>query len=151
MFDCKSIMVPTDFSDYADLALEDALGLAERCNGVIHLIHVIREVPKAFKPNEFYEEQKPVAMKALEAKIAKFDIPVGVTVEPVVRTGRVATTLLRYQKKIRANIVVVTTQGQTAFEDFLMGSTARRLMRHSTCSVLVVRKPKYRKKWDYSG
>jgi nucleotide-binding universal stress UspA family protein len=139
-------MVPTDFSDYADLALEDALGLAQRCNGVIHLVHVIREVPKAFKPNEFYEAQKPVAVKALEEQIAKFDVPVGVIIEPVVRTGRVATTLLKYQRKIRANIVVVTTQGQTAFEDFLVGSTARRLIRHSTCSVLVVRKPKYKKK-----
>jgi nucleotide-binding universal stress UspA family protein len=69
----------------------------------------------------------------------------------VVLTGHVATTLLNYQKKIQANIVVVTTQGQTAFEDFLMGSTARRLMRHSSCSVLVVRKPKYRKKRTASG
>jgi nucleotide-binding universal stress UspA family protein len=144
-------MVPTDFSDYADVALGDALGLAETCSGVIHLTHVIREVPKAFKPNEFYEEQKPLAMKALEEQIAKFDKPAAVKIEPVVLTGHVSTTLLNYQKKIRANIVVVTTQGQTAFEDFLMGSTARRLMRHSSCSVLVVRKPKYRKKWTASG
>lgn len=145
MFSCKSIMVPTDFSDYADVALEDALGLAETCSGVIHLAHVIREVPKAFKPNKFYEEQKPLAMEAIQAQIAKFQVADNVKVEPMVLTGHVSTTLLKYQKKIRANVVVIATQGQTAFEDFLMGSTARRIMRHATCSVLLVRKPKYGK------
>lgn len=145
MFSCKTILVPTDFSDYADVALEDAIGLAQSCAGVIHLTHVIREVPKAFKPNKFYEEQKPLAKQAMDAQIAKFKDADLVKIEPSILTGHVATTLLKHQKKIKATVVVIATQGQTAFEDFLMGSTARRIMRHATCSVLMVRKPKYAK------
>lgn len=145
MFSCKTILVPTDFSDYADVALKDALGMAETCSGVVHLVHVVREGNKAFKPNNYYTEQKVLAEAAMKEQIARFEGSLNVSIEPMVLTGHVATTLLKYQKKIKASIVVIATQGQTAFEDYLMGSTARRIMRHATCSVLLVRKPKYPK------
>ena len=44
-----------------------------------------------------------------------------------------------------AALMAFATQGETAFEEFVFGSTSRRIIRYAACSVLVVRKPKYKK------
>ena len=49
MFNVDNIIVPTDFSDYSDLAFQKALDLAEACNAKIYLVHVVADSPDIFK------------------------------------------------------------------------------------------------------
>ena len=44
---------------------------------------------------------------------------------------------------INADMLVISTHGQTAIEEFLWGNTASKIIRYAKCSVLVVKKPKY--------
>ncbi|MGD8446882.1 MAG: universal stress protein, partial [Desulfobacterales bacterium] len=66
MFNVDNIIVPTDFSDYSDLAFKRALDLAEACDAKIHLIHVVADAPDIFKLDRFNVEGQKKIMKDLE-------------------------------------------------------------------------------------
>ena len=151
MFNVDNIIVPTDFSDYSDLALQRALDLAEACNAKIYLTHVVAEAPDIFALDRFDKEGQKKIMKdlekqsneAFEKQLGKFPQAQKVDVETKVLRGIPSKEILSLQKKLKADMLVVATHGQTAFEEFLWGNTASKLIRYSGCSVLVVRKPKY--------
>ena len=153
MFNFDRILVPTDFSEYADEALKRALDLAEACDATIHLAHVIPEAPDIFKLSQYFvQEQKKIREemaaevdKFFDEQIAKFENNTKVKIKRVVLNGHISTEILKYEKKIKADMLVIATQGETAFEEFIFGSTSRRIIRYAVSSVLVVRKPKYKK------
>jgi nucleotide-binding universal stress UspA family protein len=153
MFNVNNIIVPTDFSDYSDLAFEKALDLAEACNAKIYLIHVVADAPDIFKLDRFNVEGQRKIMKDLEKQckesfeeqVAKFPQAQKVDIETAVLRGIPSREIIDIQKKFNADMVVIGTHGQTAFEDFLFGNTASKIIRYSKCSVLVVRKPYYAK------
>ena len=151
MFNVDNIIVPTDFSDYSDFAFERALDLAEACNAKIYLTHVVADAPDIFALDRFNKEGQAKILKDLqknskesfEKQIAKFPQAQKVELETQVLRGIPSKEILGLQKKIKADMMVVATHGQTALEEFLWGNTASKLIRYSKCSVLVVRKPKY--------
>ena len=153
MFNVDNIIVPTDFSDYSDLAFQKALDLAEACNAKIHLIHVVEDSPDIFKLDRFNVEGQKKIMKELEKQckdsfseqMNKFPQAQKVDIETVVLRGIPSREIIDIQKKLNADMLVIGTHGQSAFEDFLFGNTASKIIRYSKCSVLVVRKPKYAK------
>ena len=151
MFNVDNIIVPTDFSDFSDLALKRALDLAEACNAKIYLTHVVADAPDIFALDRFDKEGQKKIMKELEDRskesfenqMGKFPQPLKVDIETKVLRGIPSKEILSLQKKIKADMVVIATHGQTAFEEFLWGNTASKIIRYSNCLVLVVRKPKY--------
>ena len=151
MFNVDKIVVPTDFSDYSDLALKRALDLAEACNAKIYLIHVVADAPDIFKLDRFNTEGQKKIMKELEKQskeffekqLGKFPQMKNVDIETKVLRGIPSKEILDMQKKINADMLVISTHGQTAIEEFLWGNTASKIIRYSKCSVLVVKKPKY--------
>ena len=151
MCNVDNIIVPTDFSEYSDLALQRALDLAEACNSKIYLVHVVADSPDIFKLDRFNTEGQKKIMKDLEKnckesfeeQMDKYPQAKKVDVETAVLRGIPSREIIDMQKKISADMLVIGTHGQTAFEDFLFGNTASKIIRYSKCSVLVVRKPKY--------
>jgi nucleotide-binding universal stress UspA family protein len=153
MFNIDNIIVPTDFSDYSDVAFKRALDLAEACNAKIYLVHVVADSPDIFKLDRFNVEGQKKIMKDLEKnckdsfseQMDKLPQAKKVEIETTVLRGIPSREIIDIQKKISADMLVIGTHGQTAFEDFLFGNTASKIIRYSKCSVLVVRKPKYAK------
>ena len=151
MFNVDHIIVPTDFSDYSDLAFQRALDLAEACDAKIYLTHVVADAPDIFALDRFDKEGQKKIMKDLEKQskaffdkqLGKFPQAQNVDLETKVLRGIPSKEILNLQKKMKADMLVVATHGQTAFEEFLWGNTASKIIRYSKCSVLVVRKPKY--------
>ena len=151
MFNIDKIIVPTDFSDYSDFSFQKALDLAEACNAKIYLVHVVADPPDIFKLDRFNIEGQKKIMKDLEKQckgsfleqIGKFPQTQKVDIETKVLRGIPSKEIINFQEKINADMLVVATLGQTAIEEFLWGNTASKIIRHSTCSVLVLRKPKY--------
>lgn len=153
MFNFDRILVPTDFSEYSDESLKRALDLAEACDATIYLAYVIPEAPDLFKLSQYYVKEKNKIRREMDKEVAnffteqvaKFENAGKVKIETVVLNGHISNSVLKYQKKIKADMLVIATQGETAFEEFVFGSTSRRIIRYATCSVLVVRKPKYKR------
>ena len=63
----------------------------------------------------------------------------GVRADPILATGNPAAEIIRVAEERGTQLIVVGGRGQHAFERFLLGSIAERLVRHAPCDVLVVR------------
>ncbi len=152
MFNLDKIIVPTDFSDFSDLALKKALDLAEACEAKIYLTYVVPEAPDVFKLSKYIQEgQKKLQIEMEKQCKEKFTDQTNrfpnakkVEIETKVFTGKPYKEILDFQKKIKADMIVTGTHGTaTPFDGILFGSTAHKIIRHATCSVLIIRKPKY--------
>lgn len=156
MLNIEKILVPTDFSSYSDLALKKAVDLADACsvpNATIYLVYVWPEAPDVFKLSKYIAEgQKKIqaelekqSQRYFDEQIAKVAAPENVKIETTVLQGSPYKEVIDFQKSLEADIVVIGTHGDTPFEGFFFGSTSSKIIRHATCSVLIVRKPKYAK------
>jgi nucleotide-binding universal stress UspA family protein len=145
-----NIIVPTDFSSQANLALHFATQIARRSNGVVHLLHVI-EAPVAHSFNtmgevvsdEYYNNQfikkRIDSAKAMLAKVDKDPHfrKNKLTAEVVV--GNPYTHIARLIASKKADLVVMGTKGVDGIDEILVGSNAEKVVRHSPCPVITVK------------
>ena len=142
------ILVPTDFSEPSDAALNYARALANKFGASVHLLHVIElGYPTAAFGHETYLADSPGAHDALvKEAYAKFAPRVfpsdrarhGMTTE--VLTGNSAATIVECAADQNIDLIVMGTHGRTGFEHLLMGSVAEHVVRTAPCPVLTVRR-----------
>jgi nucleotide-binding universal stress UspA family protein len=138
----KTILVPVDILDVdtARPALARATALAQLSGGTLRLVHVRSLVPLTymeFVPPAFDEEQQRDAERRLAELAATVDLPAE-RVSTVVRLGSVYGEVLDEAEKTGADLVVVGSH-RPSMATYLLGSNASTIVRHATCSVLVVR------------
>jgi len=145
MFTVSSILVPTDFSENAQKALDLAKEIARGTNATLHLIHVVEPV---VYPADWSYAQVGFAdlERELEANTQKelhgmADLlqKEGYKVETAVLRGRASEEICAYAKDHNASIVAIGTHGRGGLEHFLFGSTTERVLRKAPCPVLSVR------------
>jgi nucleotide-binding universal stress UspA family protein len=151
----RRILVPTDFSDTADAALDYALLLAARYGASLQLLHVIDDpfVTEGLAA-EAYMTEAPVLRSALlrdaQNRLAHRVAPMrrggeiegspGIArVDAEVLFGRGAHTIAEYAGHHGADLIVMGTHGRTGVAHLLLGSVAERLVRQGPCPVLTVR------------
>ncbi len=134
----KQILVPVEIShkERSGPMIEAAQSLAED-GANITLFNVVEDVPSYVMvqmPESTIEEAKAAARMELKAIAAATGIEANVEV----RRGRAHTVILAYANEVGADLIVVASH-QPELQDYLLGSTAARVVRHATCSVLVTR------------
>jgi len=147
MFTPKSILVPTDFSEFSDRAVQQAVDIAEQNNAKIFLLHVIDKlqqcaidycIPLETMMKVQSDSEKEAAKKMQEEadKILKakkidvvFDVKSGVPYEEI----------LKEQQERKADLIVIASRGRTGILKTLVGSVAERVVREAKCPVLLVR------------
>ena len=136
----KTIVVPVALSE-VDKA-QPMLYAARQLGGDdarIILMSVVEDIPTyvaAELPGGFLDRARQNAQSAL-SKIADED---GVQAEIVVRSGQASAGILGTAKEKNADAIIIASH-QPGFSDYLLGSTAHRVVRHAKCSVLVLRSP----------
>ena len=147
----SSILVPTDFSDTADAALDYAFVIAERFGAAVHLLHVIDDPFMAGGvTGEAYIAEAPGIRSAMlstaQSRLGHRVRPphAGVAVDGEVLFGNGAKTITEYAETRGVNLIVMGTHGRTGVEHLLLGSVAERLVRSAPCPVLTVRHPQAR-------
>jgi len=138
----KTLLVPIDIGDVetAGPALDRAVALADGSNGTIRLIHVRSLVPVAymeFVPATFDLEQQRDAESRLADLAASVAFPAE-RISTVVRLGSVYNEVLQEAESTGSDLIVVGSHRPT-MATYLLGSNASAIVRHATCSVLVVR------------
>lgn len=138
----KTILVPVDILDVdtARPALARATALAEVSGGTVRLVHVRSLVPLTymeFVPSTFDEEQQRDAEDSLAKLAATVELPAE-RVSSVVRLGSVYAEVLEEAERTGADLVVIGSH-RPSMATYLLGSNASTIVRHATCSVLVVR------------
>ena len=138
----RTLLVPVDLGDVetARPALDRAVALAQTANGTIRLIHVRSLVPVAymeFAPATFDLDQQRDAEERLADLAASLPLPAE-RVSAVVRLGSVYNETLQEAETTGADLIVIGSHRPT-MATYLLGSNASTIVRHATCSVLVVR------------
>lgn len=141
----KSILVPVDIADSAVAlpAIEAARGFLQGSDARLRLVTVLSLIPSTFMdyvPPDFDALQRQRAEDALRDIATKTGVPPQ-QVSTVVRMGGVYPEVLAEADDWKADLVIIGSH-RPAMSTYLLGSNAATIVRHATCSVLVVRGPK---------
>ena len=139
----KTILVPTDFSDVSENAMNYAAELAQFTKAKLILFHIysvpmpVAEVPVVTIPMEEVEHESMIQLKAID-KTLKANYP-GIETEVITRAGFVAEEiyLLQEDRKIDLLVMGVTGAGKAPG---ILGSNTTSNMKRAKCPVLVVPK-----------
>jgi nucleotide-binding universal stress UspA family protein len=145
MFPIQHILVPTDFSEPAEEALEYARGLAREFGSHLHLLHVVpephvypwgTEMPTVAMTGLLTETEQ-AARDQLNALAKKTRLPADqVTVQA--KIGSPVADIIEYIGRHHIDLVVMGTHGRGRLEHLLLGSVAERIVRRSPTAVLTV-------------
>jgi nucleotide-binding universal stress UspA family protein len=140
----RRILVPLDGSDRAAQAIPVAARIARASDGSIFLARAatIPSVYGTFSENSYMAEIIESEMRNASdylAVMAHSPTLSGITVETSVLYGAAAPTLLAMATHYGADLIVMTSQGQTGVKRWLLGSVAHKMARQSPVPVLVLR------------
>ncbi len=134
----QTILVPVALSDIdkATPMLDAARQLGGE-NARVVLMSVVENVPTYVAtelPGGFMDKAKQNA----HASLAKIAQDAGLQVEIVVRSGQPSAGIIGTAKEKNADVIIIASH-QPGLSDYLLGSTAHRVVRHAKCAVLVLR------------
>ena len=142
----KTFLVPTDFSDCARQAAQEALVLAESFHGRIIFLHVVDVYPlyTVGYADEFGVSVPlpPPSPDVIEREWQGFlsHLPIEkVKWENYTEEGESATAILQKAEEKQADLIVMGTHGRTGLEYMLLGSVAEKVVRRAHCPVLTIR------------
>ncbi|SHI88832.1 Nucleotide-binding universal stress protein, UspA family [Mesonia phycicola] len=141
----KKILVPTDFSEQANNALEVASQLARKYNSEIYLLHLLELPSQLIDPTTNSGNQIPETIYFMKMAHKKFeeiknkdflkDIPVYETVifqdtlEGIREVG----------EKNNCDLIVMGSHGADGFKEVFIGSNTEKVVRNSDIPVLVIK------------
>ncbi len=148
----KKILVPTDFSKPAQIAIDVAADIAKKANAELILLHVIEEATgSSFNITGEVTtsggwEDKLFTMKLIErskkqmAKLLEEVKGTGVKVKQELRLGTPFHGMRDIISEQKVDLVVMGTAGHSKLEEMIIGSNTEKVVRHSKCPVLTVHK-----------
>jgi nucleotide-binding universal stress UspA family protein len=145
----QHILVPTDFSQTAQRALDYALDLAAKVGARVTIVHVC-EVPAygyaegLLMTAQFAEQIESASRTAIDA-LAQRSQRAGVQLETVLRQGEPWFEIDALAKQSAADLIVMGTRGRRGIARALLGSVAEKVVRTAPCPVLTVHGPEAHK------
>ena len=141
----KKILIPTDFSKYADEAIQVGAQIAKNNDSEIILIHML-ELPTHMNDAVSGETSIPEIMlfkrKAEETLKSIKNRPylAGIKVTEVVRLDGAYKGINNYIKQnTDIDLIVMGSQGATGINEILVGSNTEKVVRQSEIPVLVIK------------
>lgn len=151
MIPLETIVVPTDFSSYANHAFRYASALARQFGAKLQFVNVIDTRPLEVYwgiyggqagTDKLKGELKAAAEKKLAALSRKAD-NAGVASASTIRTGDPATEILAVANEVNANLIVIASHGHSGLEHMILGSTCEHVVRDADMPVLAVKYPEH--------
>jgi len=153
----KKILYATDLSESAGHAFGYAADLAQRYDALMTVVYVMENISYYVESqvkdtlgqkqwDKIKSERLDYVTQRIKSRIKEFCSEVGSPrrlVEDIrVAKGNPPEEILKASKDINADMIVMGSYGHNILEDVLIGSTARKVVKHSAIPVLVVRLPK---------
>ncbi len=139
----KEILLPIDLGDVESSrkAVSTAIELSRTEGARLQLLCVVpgfgMSIVSQFFPEGFEEKSLAEAANQLDDFIAK-NIPSEIASRAVVANGTVYEEILKTARETKCDLIVMASH-RPELKDYLLGPNAARVVRHATCSVLVVR------------
>ena len=138
-----SILVATDFSPCSRTAVQLAAALAQRRSVPLLLVHAVEPPPIGFAEMPLgataWERDRLMAANISMTRDADEVRHRGVAVESRILLGVAADVILEAARDRGVDFIVVGTHGRKGAAHVFLGSVAERVLRASTCPVLVTR------------
>jgi universal stress protein A len=150
MLSIKTVLVPTDFSDASESALNYGKAMAEAFGASLHVLHVMEDLLAHAWAAEVYVASMPNLRDEIERE-SRQRLGTMLTPEDVKRlraeialvAGNPFIEIIRYAKANNIDLIVMGTHGRGPIAHMLLGSVAERVVRKSPCPVLTVREAQH--------
>ncbi len=140
----QHILVPTDFSEYADYALDYAIELATTLEARLTVLYVLHfsslalgEAPPAVL-DETFKAMETNAQERTQQALARVQ-EAGIPGESAIAEGIPVQVIIETAESRGIDPIVMGTHGRTGLTHALMGSVAEKVVRLAPCPVLVTR------------
>ena len=139
----KKIIVPVDFSEHSEFALETAAMIARKNNSEILALHML-EMSEAILTRTGTDMQMETMffLQLAEKKFDDFlkkDYLKGLKVTPIVKHFRVFSEVNEVAEEYGADLVVMGSHGASGIKEFFIGSNTEKVVRHSNIPVLIIK------------
>ena len=137
----RHILCPVDLSDGSRRALEHAAALARPGQSRLTVLHVYSTLSAADVAPMLDDVSVRIDPDCLTRELEAFVLPVAAGLSLGLRLRRaddVRRAIVEEADTVGADLLVIGSHGRSGFERLLLGSTAERVVRRSTCPVLVV-------------
>jgi nucleotide-binding universal stress UspA family protein len=139
----SNIVIPTDFSDAANQAMQYALLLAKKLNASVHILHVNQvAMVDATMPAETYqmfikeiEDHTHEQLLKVEEQFLK---NAGVSYKTYSNYGFVADEICDFAVKQEADLIILGTTGASAAAEIFFGSNAASVVSKTKVPVMVI-------------
>lgn len=138
----RHILVPTDFSEPAQAALQYARSLAAEFGSDLHLLHIVPEpyiYPWGTEVSTMPLVDLLTQSETQAAERLKTIAPSDVKTKTATAIGTPVDRILQYIADEGIDLVVLGTHGRGAVGHLLLGSVAERVVRRSPVPVLTVK------------
>lgn len=145
MFQVRKILVPVDFSEHSEHALDYAVWLGAKLGASVAVAHVLGvqiyaappmlPMPVALPVAEFRKHAEDALQRLVDR--AK---PSGLAVESALLEGTPHREINAFAKQCGADMIVMGTHGRSGIERTLLGSVAERIVRTADVPVVTVHK-----------
>jgi len=138
----KTILLPIDHAQESswNKALPVAVTLCEAYGAALHLVNVIPDfshgMVRQYFPEDYEEKINEGAQDNMKAFIAEH--LAGQDVTSHITHGPIYQRIIETSEKIGADLIVMGSH-RPELADYLIGPNAARVVRHTACSVMVVR------------
>ena len=139
----KQILVPTDFSENAQHAVDYAIDLAKHCSAKLHLLHT-PVIPTYLLMDLSYSPGPEAvtrilndAQDALDSQ-AKGIAAAGIEHFTAIREGTVHEVIRDYAKEHDVDLVIVGTHGRTGVTKLMYGSVTERVIKTVHTPIIIV-------------
>jgi|SRR5579872_396886 len=138
----RRILVCVDHSQFATIALRQAVSLAKTFDGAVTLLYVLQppHEPDSHLPTDalawnFASQEAATRLDALERETAKE----GVVVESRLEQGNPAERIASLTEELGADLVVLGSHGENGLPAWNLGSTVEHVLAVARCSILIAR------------
>ncbi len=138
------ILVPVDFSEYAESAMKAAADIARKKNSQLYILHVIEVGEPIMGTGSIVVDDEKIlffsqlARKKLTEFLAK-DYLNGLNVTNIIEVGPTYHSITRNIDKFDIDLIVMGSKGTSGIQGFFIGSNTEKVVRHSTVPVLVIK------------
>jgi len=139
----KKIIVPVDFSEHSEFALEAAASLAKKFNSELIVLHML-ELSNAIisSASDALSQEAIFYLKLAEQKFDNFlDKPYleRIEVTPIVKHFKVWSEVNDVAIEHNADLIVMGSHGASGIKEVLVGSNTEKVVRHADIPVLVIK------------
>ncbi|GAA4275429.1 universal stress protein [Aquimarina mytili] len=142
----KKILVPVDFSEYSEYALQAAASIAKQQNAKIIVLHMLGLSEAVLTKNEGQEVAEAMYyMKLAEKRFKTFldkEYLKGIQIEETVQNYKIFSEVNEVAHENDADLIIMGSHGTTGLrEEVFIGSNTEKVVRTADVPVLVIKKP----------